>query len=127
MRRNHLRWANKQRGMSKWGWLFVAVLVVSFMTAALRLGPHYIDFRLLQSVLERLPADDVHQEMSRADISEFMRKQMRVENFQTPVKDIMKIQRDREKTVVNIDYEVREHLFYNVDVVLVFSDQRTFQ
>ncbi len=122
-----LRWPNTQRGMSKWGWLTVAIIAVFALTSVLRLGPHYIDYRILQTVLDRLPENEVHSDMSRAQITEFMRKQMRVENFHTPVRELMKIERTREKTVINVDYEVREHLFYNIDIVLVFNEQRTYQ
>ncbi len=120
-------WPKAQRGMSKWGWLTVAILAVFALTATLRLGPHYIDFRILQSVLDRLPENDVHKNMTRDDINDFMHKQMRIENFHTPVRELMKIERSRDQTVLNVDYEIREHLFFNVDVVLVFSEQRTYQ
>ena len=43
-----------------------------------------------------------------------------------PVKEILNIERSRKQTVLDFNYEVREHLFYNVDIVLVFSEQRTY-
>ena len=116
-----------QRGMSKWGWLFVLAVVGGGMTAALRLGPHYIDFQIVQSVIDRLPTADVHGTMSRSQITEHFKKQFRIESFRKPLREILTIERDREQTVVDISYEVREHLFYNVDVVLVFSERRTFE
>lgn len=116
----------RQQGLSTWGWLFVAVVVASVVVSALRLGPHYIDFRIVQSVSDRLPVNEVHKEMSRAQILEHYKKQFRIENFRVPLKEMMTIERDREQTTVDINYEIREHLFYNVDVVLVFSDQRTY-
>ena len=96
-------------------------------TSVLRIGPHYIDFRIVQSVADRLPERDVHAKMSRGEITEHFAKQFRVENFRIPIKDMMKIERDRGRTVLVIDYEVREHLIYNIDIVLVFSEQRIYQ
>jgi hypothetical protein len=116
-----------QLGMSSWAWLIFIVLMVGAGTAALKVGPHYIDFRVVQSVADRLDENKVHQDMSRGDIAEHFQKQFRVESIYTPVKDVISIQRDRQKTVLNIDYEVREHLFYNIDVVLTFNDVRTYQ
>ena len=54
-------------------------------------------------------------------------KQLRIENFRTPIDEIMTIKRDGGETVLNIAYERREHMLYNVDVVLTFSEQRTYQ
>ena len=49
-----------QRGLSKWGWLIVLVLGAGLMTTVLRLGPHYIDYRIVGGVVERLDASQVH-------------------------------------------------------------------
>jgi len=112
--------------MSMWAWLFFLAMMALILTSALRLGPHYLDYRIVQGVADRLPVDDVHAHWSRTQINEHFKKQFRVENFTIPLKDMMKVDRSRDETVVDINYEVREHLFYNVDVVLVFSDRRTF-
>lgn len=119
-------WRSAQRGMSTWGWLFFAGMIAFGASAALRIGPHYIDFRIVQSVMDRLPESEVH-DMSRAKIREHFSKQFRVENFYIAVRDMMKIERDRDQTVLIVDYEIREHLFYNVDFVLAFSEQRTYK
>lgn len=126
MSRSSFKSPAKQLGMSMWGWLFVAIVVGTVITAVLRLGPHYIDFRIVQSVSDRLPVNEVHKEMSRAKILEHYKKQFRIEGFRIPLKDMMTVERNREQTVVDIHYEVREHLFFNIDVVLVFSEQRTY-
>jgi len=126
MRRHNMSWRHRQSGMSMWAWLFFLAVMAVALTSALRLGPHYVDFRMVQGVADRLPVDEVHANMSRAQITDHFKKQFRVENFTVPLKDMMKIERSRDETVVDINYEVREHLFYNVDVVLVFSDRRTF-
>ena len=65
--------------------------------------------------------------MSRKQIETHFKKQFRINSFRTPIKEVMSIERDREQTLVNVNYEIREHLFYNVDVVLVFSDQFTYR
>jgi uncharacterized protein DUF4845 len=120
-------WPRQQQGLSKWGWLFFLAMMGLLATSALRLGPHYIDFRVVQVVADRLPEGEVHSEWTRTDITDHFKKQFRIESFRIPVKDVIKIERNREETVVDINYEVREHLFYNIDVVLVFNDRRVFQ
>ena len=115
-----------QRGLSKWGWLIVLVLGAGLMTTVLRLGPHYIDYRIVGGVVERLDASQVHN-MSRDKIREHFSKQFRIENFRVPLKEMLTIDRNRERTIIDINYEVREHLFYNIDVVLTFGEKHTFK
>lgn len=116
-----------QLGMSAWAWLFVIMVMAGMATAVLKLGPHYIDFRVIQSVVNRLDEDKVHESMARSDIVEYFQKQLRIENVHTPLGQMLKIDRDREQTVLNINYEVREHLFFNIDVVLSFNEVRTYK
>ena len=118
---------NRQRGMGKWGWLFFIIVTVFAGSAALRLGPHYIDFRVVQGVIDRLPESRVHDQMTRGEIREHFEKQFRIENFRMKARDIVKVERTREQTVVDVTYEIREHLVYNIDVVLSFSEQRTYE
>ncbi len=115
-----------QRGLSMYAWLLVLVIGAGALTATLRLGPHYIDYNIILGVADRLPVDEVHT-MPRERIREHFQKQLRIENFRTPIDEIMTIKRDGGETVLNINYERREHMLYNVDVVLTFSEQRTYQ
>ena len=118
--------AGGQRGLSIYGWLAVLVIAAGVMISLLRLGPHYIDYNIVIGIMDRLPADQVH-EMSREKIREHFQKQFRIENFRIPLKDIMTIERGGGQTVLDLNYEVREHMVYNIDVVLTFSEKRTYQ
>jgi len=120
------RTGNRQLGMSKWGWLFALLALAAALTLTLRVAPHYVDFEMVKGVADRLADKNVN-EMSREEILEHFKKQFRIEGFRTPLKDILKIERERGRTTLNIEYEIREHLFYNVDVVLVFNDQRIYE
>ena len=115
---------SKVSGMSKWALLLIIIALVVFGVSALKLGPHYIDYGVMQGILERLPADT--HKMSRSDIREHFSKQFRIENFGFKVREILTVDRSRDQTNVIVQYEVREHMFYNVDVVLSFEDSRTF-
>ena len=117
----------RQRGMGKWGWLFTVVFVVFLGASTLRLGPHYVDFEMIKGVFDRLPAGSVHSTMSRQEIHDHFARQFRIENFDLAVRDIVKVERGREDTVVRVSYEIREPLLYNADVILKFSEERTFQ
>jgi hypothetical protein len=116
-----------QAGMSFIGILLVVAIVISVVTLVLKLGPHYIDFYAVKSVIEDLPAQKVH-EMSRREIQESLQKRFKVNNLRDfKVVDILKIERGRDQTVLQVNYEQREHLVSNVYIVLSFQEQFTYQ
>ncbi|HEX7035779.1 MAG TPA: DUF4845 domain-containing protein [Pseudomonadales bacterium] len=112
--------AARVRGLSALGMLTVLVVVVAVITVTLKLAPHYIDFYTIQSVVERLPAQEVRT-MSRANLHEMLEKRFKINNLRDfAIRDIISLERSRDNTVLEIRYERREHLFFNVDVVLTF-------
>ena len=116
-----------QTGMSFVGILVIVVIVASAVTVLLKIGPHYIDFYAVKSVIEDLPAQKVH-EMSRSEIKESLQKRFKVNNLRDfKVVDILKIDRGRDDTVLKVNYEQREHLVSNVDIVLTFEEQFKYQ
>ena len=118
----------QQQGMGKWGWLATIIgLVFVAASVTLRLAPHYVDYKVIGGILDRLPDYRVHSDMSRGDIREHFTKQFGVENFRFQVRDILKVTRDRDQTVVNVTYEIREPIAYNADVVLSFAEERIYK
>ncbi len=118
---------SKQRGISVMGGLAGVVLIAAGVTTALRIGPHYIDFRTIQSIMEALPTAEVH-EMDKGAIRELLRKRFRINNIRDfRVQDILSIERTKVSTVVVIDYEVRENLLFNADIVVMFEDQYEYK
>ena len=118
---------SKQRGISVISGLVGVVLIAASVTAALRIGPHYIDFRTIQSIMEALPTREVH-EMDKGAIREILRKRFRINNIRDfKVQDILTIERSKGSTVVVIDYEMRESLLFNADIVVMFEDRYEYQ
>ena len=111
----------RQRGLSAMGGLALLVLIVSGITLTLKLAPHYIDFYTMTSVLDGLPADDVRT-MSRPALNEMLQKRFKINNLRDfEIRDIITLERSREGTVLEVRYERREHILFNVDVVITFE------
>src|SRR4030095_5337040 len=60
LRLRHDRSARRQRGVSVVALLLLVALVGGIGTLAVRLIPHYIDYGTIVSLVEELPADQVH-------------------------------------------------------------------
>ena len=120
------RWS-QQRGAGTIGWVAGALALVSIITLTLRLGPHYLDFRTLQAVMDSLPEDEVH-EMDNRSVRALLQKRFLINNIRSvKVRDIVKFDRSKNSTEISIGYEVREHLLFNIDAVLTFNESYRYQ
>jgi hypothetical protein len=112
--------ARRQRGMTAIGGLAMLVIIVSAITLTLKLVPHYIDFHSIKSVIEELPREEVRG-MSRAALNEQLDKRFKINNLRDfAIRDIITVERSRNATVLQVQYERREKLFLNIDVVITF-------
>jgi hypothetical protein len=111
----------RQRGMAMIQWLVLILIVGGTATMAIRTVPHYIDFYTMVSVVDALPKNEVHV-MSKQKIRDSLKKRFKINNIREfDLTKIVAIERKRGVTAVTLEYEIREHLFYNVDVVLSFN------
>ncbi len=121
-RRRHINHGpRRQGGMVLLQWMALIAIIGGIATMAIRTVPHYLDFYTMVSVVEALPRNDVHV-MSKQSIRDSLKKRFKINNIRDldPAK-VVDIERKRGETLLTLDYEVREHLFYNIDVVLSFS------
>lgn len=113
--------ARRQRGLTAMGGLLVLVLIVAGITLTLKLAPHYIDYYTMQSVLDGLPAEEMRS-VSRTGLQDMLEKRFKINNLRDfKIRDIISLERSREGTVLQLRYERREHLFFNIDVVITFE------
>ncbi len=109
------------------GTLLVASALIAGLTMVLKLGPHYLDWQTMQTVFDGLPKSEIR-EMSKGDIRESVAKRFRVNNLRDfELRKILTIDEAKEGTTLRVRYEKREHLAFNIDVVLVFSEQYRYQ
>jgi hypothetical protein len=122
-----VRRKSTQQGASFLFILGVVALLVIVATLLMRLGPHYIDWQTMRSIIGDLPTSQVHS-MSKDEIRTTLKKRFRVNSLRDfDLKEIITIDRAKTGTVLKIDYERREFIVANVDVVLTFSEQYQYQ
>lgn len=111
----------RQRGMALAQLMILILIVGGTATVAIRTIPHYIDFYTMVSVVEALPENQVHV-MSKQKIRDSLRKRFKINNIRDlDIAKVVGIERKRGATALTLDYEVREHLFYNIDLIMSFS------
>ncbi len=118
---------SKQRGVSFLSWALILGLVSIAALLAVRLIPPYIDYRTIVTLIEALPNQSVHT-MSKLEVRDALQKRFLINNIRDlKVNDVVEIQKKREGTILRLHYEVRDHLLYNVYVVVAFDRSFNYQ
>lgn len=111
-----------QRGLSLSSMLVMLFLAVVASMLGMRLLPHYMDFYTLQRIVTASAAERTFNVRTADDFVRYVDKSLMINNIRDiDVTDVMSVQIERGDVLVSLDYERREHLFGNVDVVLSFD------
>lgn len=117
---NSLRY---QSGLSSIGWLLVIVLVGFGMLCSFKMIPAYVENRFIQQALRSLPTGDELTGMTKGEIKRSLSNFYTINNVRSEGSSHIEVERTQNKTLVNINYEVRVPLIYNIDVVMRFVNQ----
>jgi hypothetical protein len=112
---------HKQRGVSMFGFMLVAVVVIIFAMLAMKLVPAYIEFFSVKKILNAMGQDSETTSMSNADIRNSFAKRADV-GYVTVVKPSdLEIDRSGGKMVISTEYEYRTPLVANISLVVDFK------
>ncbi len=110
----------RQRGMTLVGWMFTLALIGFAVMLAIKLVPVYVDGYKVSSSMDSLRTDTA----SVADASDLRRRLLKRLDINM-VSDVkpqdISIERLGNALALNVNYEVREHLFGNLDLVVSFD------
>lgn len=113
----------RQRGLSSLGWLFVISIGGFALLCGFKLGPVYLDNTFVRGALQSLSKEEDLMGMNNGTIRGKLSKLFAVNNIRGEVTKKVKIERKKDRVLVNINYEERIPLIYNIDVVLTFENQ----
>jgi len=116
----------KQRGATIWVNLIWLMMGIVIAIVGVKLIPIYLDNYTVIGALEGLEAEQDLKKFKDKDIHRTLEKFFTINNVRHVDKDQIVIERSKktkELKAVHIDYEVRQPLFYNVDVVVSFANE----
>ena len=112
----------RQTGLTALSWLVVAVVAGILMIFLVKMGPVYLESLTVKSVLNQVAEEARGEDLSRAQIRQRLYKKLLINTVKgVKVQDISVTDADRMYTI-DANYEVRKHLFLNIDMVAVFDD-----
>ncbi|WP_444884222.1 DUF4845 domain-containing protein [Microbulbifer sp. PSTR4-B] len=113
----------RQRGMSYWGWLLVIAVLGFALTCVSKMAPAYVDARYVSEALRTLGENPELENMSTGQIKKELGRFFLINNVRGEPTKALQVVRGAKSTVVSINYELRQPLIYNVDVVMKFNKQ----
>jgi uncharacterized membrane protein len=112
----------KQSGLSMWGIMGLLVLLTANGLMALKIGPVYMDNMSVQKVLDSFEEPLKKGRISKSKIKHTITRKLLINNIRDLSEDKITIIQSSEKTKIEIKYEVRRNLFYNLDAVVKFDN-----
>ncbi len=117
-----MRTPQRQRGMTTIGWILTFLLIAFFTLIALKIVPIYIDSFKAVSILQDLEKDAYETGgMSPGEIVKTIEKRLSINMVQGVTRDDIYVEREGDRMIIGMDYEVRRNLFGNLDVVVSFE------
>lgn len=108
------------------GSFYSTVIIVAmfgiFLTAALKIAPAYMDNNVVTNTMDGIVANNDMGEMDIDDIRDSLMKTLSINNVKLSG-DAIKLVQEGGKQFVDINYETRIPLFYNISAVVSFTNR----
>lgn len=113
-----------QKGISSGLLLFVLAMCGFLLTCFFKLGPSYLDNSYITDALKSLAEN--HQDdlktLSKSAIRSELGKYYSINNVRGDAAKALEVDRQKEKTLISVSYEVRVPLIFNIDAVMKFDN-----
>ena len=113
----------QQRGLSYWGLIFYISCFALVILFASKLAPAYLDAYTVENGLKDLSKKQNLREMTRAEITRDLQNYFMLNGVRGEPTQAVKILRGADGMLVSIDYELRQPLMHNLDIVMKFNKQ----
>jgi len=113
--------ANKQRGITLMSFVLVLIVIVIFAVIAMNLFPVYSEGFSVQSAMKSVAQEPNAANMSLPEAQKKLQKHFDIDYVDSVKGRDAKIERDKGVNNLVMTYEVRKHLFYNLDFVAMFD------
>lgn len=113
---------HKQKGMTAIGWIVVLAIGLVFMMAVMRLGPVYLEYMRVSSVMRDLPLHMKEQpKVNPTEIKKYIDRRFNIENVNIVDSKDLSIDRDDEFYLTQFKYDHQVPFMANVGFIVSFE------
>ncbi|WP_347246785.1 DUF4845 domain-containing protein [Thermomonas sp.] len=113
-----------QRGITMIGFLITLTLVIFFAYCGMKIGPMYMEFFSVKKALAGIASDPEAANASKDKIRMLLNKRFQIDYVSVVKPEMLKIENTEGGYNLVMDYERREELFANLDVVGKFHAEQ---
>ncbi|NBC49722.1 MAG: DUF4845 domain-containing protein [Gammaproteobacteria bacterium] len=118
--------ARAQRGVGLAGILIVLALAAFFVTLLVRMGPSYMTYFQVRSLMDRVMEKPELRGAGTRQVLAAVSRQLYIDGVRTVDKSDFQIKREGNEVFLVLDYQAQEHLGFNVDVLMHFEHRVPF-
>ena len=111
----------RQRGLTMFSFLFVAVIVVFAALLTMKLVPAYMEFFTIKKILSDIGNKPDIKTMTNAEIRSAYGKRAMIDNISTVGSSDLEIERQDGVSVVSVNYTYQTPLVANISLLVEFS------
>ncbi|WP_455925353.1 DUF4845 domain-containing protein [Pseudomonas putida] len=116
--------AASQKGVSLLGGLVILALLGFVASTAFKVLPHYFDYWTMKKIIESVPAEKAHPVDSVRAFYDHVDAGMQVNNIRDlDARKVLTVTLDDDVFAAHLQYEQREPLIGNVDLVVKFDHE----
>ena len=113
-----------QRGITMLGFLITLCVVIFFAFCAMKIVPMYIEFYSVKQMLASISKNPESSNASKEKIREMFSKSLQIDYVKVIKPEMLKIENTDSGYTLTVDYERREELLANLDVVGKFHAEQ---
>ncbi|TWI58788.1 uncharacterized protein DUF4845 [Pseudomonas duriflava] len=114
--------SQKQKGLSFLSWLLLLCVVAFVASTAFKLIPHYFDYQAMTKIISSVENEQAIGIRTIPEVYAYVRKGMQVNNINDiDLSKAMQVKAENNHFLVHLDYEKREPLIRNIDLVVHFE------
>ena len=117
-----MRSLRHQRGLGWFGLLFVLAVIGFVSIVVVKTLPMYLNQMKVASAMQKVAADPENGNADPLTIRRDLQKYWDIDDVQYLTVADVKVKRTERGRFLSYDYESREHLFYNIYIVIHFAD-----
>lgn len=113
---------SRMRGISMTGWLAILIVVMVFGSAGVKMVPAYLEYNTIKGLVGGVLQDPRVGMKSESEIQSDISRRFDINNVTAIRASDVLVTKTGNRVTLSIDYEVRENLFGNLDLVMTFGD-----
>ena len=113
----------RQLGASLWGTMLLVGMLGLVLTMALKIAPAYMTNNVIANAINGIIANNDIKTMAIGEIRNDLMRTVRTNRIEGFDPADVKVVREGNLEYIDIQYERRVHLMYNIDAVVTFNDR----